>query len=214
MTDNILATLLGSEAKAKLLRLFVSNNDQSFNREEISKKTQVKKDIVAKELRSLLKIKLIKKKVCFTDKKLKSGKISKKKTDCFELNSKFPYITALKHLLLEIAPTEEQEIARSMARVGTLKLLLLAGVFLQDKDARADLLIVAKNINEKKLNSAILKLEADMGRDISYVALTPEEFNYRLSMYDRLLRDIFDSPHKISVNKLGDFYKELSMART
>ena len=84
---------------------------------------------------------------------------------------------------------------------------------MHEDDARVDLLIVADKIKEKTLKSEIAKLESHIGKEISYLDLSPEEFSYRLSMYDRLLRDILDRPYKVLIDKFKNSWQDLSMAK-
>jgi hypothetical protein len=55
------------------------------------------------------------------------------------------------------------------------------------------------------VNSHIRALEAEIGREIVYAVFDYKEFLYRLNMYDKLIRDVLDFPHKVLVQA-----KELS----
>jgi len=68
--------------------------------------------------------------------------------------------------------------------------------------SRADLLIVGDNINQRKLNTFIKKLEAEAGMEIRCVAMTTEEFNYRYDMYDRFIRDLLNEKGEFLINRL------------
>ena len=46
-------------------------------------------------------------------------------------------------------------------------------------------------------------MEAEIGKELRYAAFEAPEFEYRVKMYDKLIRDIFDFPHKTILNKLG-----------
>ena len=46
-------------------------------------------------------------------------------------------------------------------------------------------------------------LEAELGREIRYAFFTTPDFRYRLGVYDRLLRDVFDYPHRVLLDKIG-----------
>ncbi len=209
--DNVLTVLLGSSAKAKLLRFFVANADKDFTEDEIKSALRLKKETIKKELRPLLKIKLIEEKSCEREEKTKKG-TKKKKTKCFKLNNKFEYLQAVQQLVLGINPTEDEEIIKKLKGTGRLKLVLLAGEFLNQKDARVDILVVADSLNEKKFEKAISDIESTIGKELKVAIMSLNDFKYRLSMYDKLLRDILDNPYKEIFNKLGfDSWKELSM---
>jgi hypothetical protein len=42
-----------------------------------------------------------------------------------------------------------------------------------------------------------------MGKEIRYSAFETGEFQYRLGMYDKLIRDVLDYPHETVLDKLG-----------
>ena len=46
-------------------------------------------------------------------------------------------------------------------------------------------------------------LEAEIGKELRYAAFETGEFNYRLGMYDKLVRDILDYPHTVVLDRLG-----------
>ena len=46
-------------------------------------------------------------------------------------------------------------------------------------------------------------LEAELGREIRYASFATEDFRYRTGVYDRLLRDVFDYPHRLLIDKIG-----------
>jgi hypothetical protein len=42
-----------------------------------------------------------------------------------------------------------------------------------------------------------------VGKELRYAFFSTDEFKYRMSMYDKLVRDILDYPHKVLLDKLG-----------
>ena len=86
---------------------------------------------------------------------------------------------------------------------GRIKLFLASGLFIQEWDTRVDLLIVGDDLNMNKLNLVIKNIEAEIGKEIAYSAFETSDFEYRLGIHDRLIRDILDLPHITLVDKLG-----------
>lgn len=119
------------------------------------------------------------------------------------LNENFTYLTALQSFLVQASPLQDQNIARKLNRTGKIKLLIISGVFIQEKDSRVDILVVGDNLRRSAIDSAIKDMEAELGKDIIYSVFETTDFQYRLGMYDKLIRDILDYPHKKLVNKLG-----------
>jgi hypothetical protein len=68
---------------------------------------------------------------------------------------------------------------------------------------KVDLLVVGDKLDEKPLGNAIHTLEAEMGRELRYAYFTTEEFKYRVGVYDRLVRDVFDYPHRTILDRIG-----------
>jgi hypothetical protein len=91
----------------------------------------------------------------------------------------------------------------TLRRAGTLRLVALSGLFTGILEPKIDLLVVGDNLDERVLTQAIRSLEAELGREIRYAFFTTVDFRYRLGVYDRLLRDVFDYPHRLLIDKIG-----------
>jgi predicted nucleotidyltransferase len=59
-----------------------------------------------------------------------------------------------------------------------------------------DVLLVCDKLNKTILNQIIKGLEAEIGKELDYVVFDSNEFKYRLDMYDKLVCDVIDLPHK------------------
>ena len=66
-----------------------------------------------------------------------------------------------------------------------------------------DLLVVGDNLKQGQLETTIKTIESEIGREIRYAVFETSEFNYRYSIFDKLIRDILDYPHEKIINKLG-----------
>lgn len=187
-----LAKLFGNESKVKIMRLFLFNEDTVFDTGEISERVKADISKVRKEVNLLEKIGLIKK---------RSHKSSRKAG--FVLNKQFDYLVPLQNFLINVEPFSDREIINRVSRVGSIKLIVVAGVFIQEPESRVDILIVGDHIKNSTLDNMIKNLEAEIGKELRYVYFTTEDFKYRLSMCDKLMRDILDYPHRKVLNKLG-----------
>ena len=119
----------------------------------------------------------------------------------YMLNEKFPYLIGLQNLLLN-APARGEEMYEHIRRTGTIKLIVLAGVFVGDWEGSIDLLVVGDRVKERRLKDRIHLLEAEIGKELRYAYLTTSDFFYRLNISDRLVRDVFDFPHKVTLDRL------------
>ncbi|MFA7216627.1 MAG: hypothetical protein WC095_01440 [Candidatus Paceibacterota bacterium] len=188
----ILSKLFGNEAKVKIMRLFLFNEDTVFDTGEISDRVKTDVSRVRKEVNLLEKIGLIRK---------KTNKNSKKVG--FVLNKQFGYLTPLQNFLINVEPFDQKEIIRKISKIGSIKLIIVAGVFIQEPESRIDILIVGDNIRNGVLENTIKALEAEIGKELKYVCFTTEDFKYRIRMFDKLIRDILDYPHRKVLNKIG-----------
>ncbi len=186
MTDN-LQKIFGSAARLKLLRLFLFNPQHSFTINEAAERTQVDTAEVRAELANLVSSELIKKN--------RRGKLHK-----YEVSGDFPYLLSLQNLLLNVTSRGE-EVRKRLRTVGSLKLIVIAGMFMGEWEANLDLLVVGDRVKERAFKSQIKKLEAEIGKEIRFTVLGSADFLYRLNMSDKLLRDIFDFPHRIVLDK-------------
>src|SRR3989344_5522389 len=64
-------------------------------------------------------------------------------------------------------------------------------------------LIVGDHLKQAKLLSIMSSIEALLGKELRYAAFETVDFRYRLSIYDKLIKDILDYQHKKILNKLG-----------
>jgi hypothetical protein len=51
------------------------------------------------------------------------------------------------------------------------------------------------------METAMRTLEAIFGRELRYAAFPTAEFRYRMTVQDKLLRDTFDFPHRILLDR-------------
>jgi hypothetical protein len=118
------------------------------------------------------------------------------------VNKNFDFYTELKELIAKTSPASKEKILKRLKSLGKIKLILLAGVFVNSDNSQADLLVVGNNIKLSKFNKFINDLEAEVGKEINYALMTTKEFNYRYDMYDRFIRDLLDLKHEKLINKL------------
>ena len=189
-----LSKLFGSEAKVKIMRMFLFNPEHVFDVRDISQRTKTNPITVRKEISLLQKMRLIKRR-----------KLTRKKSNGhgFVLDSHFAYLLPLQNFLINIEPLNPKEIIKKISRLGNIKLIIIAGVFIQEPESRIDLLIVGDHVKKGTLENTIKTLESEIGKELRYTYFTTEDFKYRLGMFDKLTRDILDYPHRKVLNKLG-----------
>jgi hypothetical protein len=205
MKNEFLASLLGSHVRARLLRLFVFNKTEQFTAEEAMKRAQVNKKDFTKEIKLLEKIGIVKKKNWTKEESRGRGKgkkIVKRKVSGWTVQESNQYIGSLTVFLRSIAPAAKDGVTGRLTGVGKMKLIALAGALCDDDNSRVDLLVVGDKLDDRKLQAALRAIEADIGAEVRYAAFTTEEFHYRLNVYDKLVRDVFEYPHEILLDRL------------
>lgn len=201
-----LTAIFGSEAKVKILRLFLFSPETPFFAEEIALKTKCPAAAVRKELSALARANVIKNKTTSKDIEVWNKRkisVKKKHGSAFVLNTSFHHLEPLKNLLTVSSVTADQSLVKRFSKVGKLKLLLASGVFTQNWDSRVDILIVGDDMSLAKIETVIRDIEAEIGKEIAYSAFETQDFEYRLGMHDRLVRDIIDYPHVTLLDRLG-----------
>ena len=197
----ILGKLFGSPARVRILRLFLLNPDKVFDKDSVVRRSKVSEREVKKELSTLADIGFIKPKTRVADEDEKGSSRESKKG--WQVNSAFPIIRPLKLLLLHTVPFSREEIVRRLRPVGKIKLIVTAGIFIQNEDSRTDLLLVGDEIKKTALDHAIRLMEAEIGRELNYGVFETDDFHYRLGVYDKFIRDVLDYPHEKILDKIG-----------
>ncbi len=201
-----LTALFGSETKVKLLRFFLFNQGTPFLIKELSERTKCTSVALKKELKMFVKADIVRKKNVLKDIEITKNKktiFKKLKGHGFILNDKFPYLDSIKNLLTVASLNADDSLAKRFTNAGRVKMFLAAGVFIQNWDSRVDLLIVGEDLNLPKIESVIKTIESEIGKEIAYSAFETQDFEYRLGIHDRLVRDILDYPHITLIDRLG-----------
>ncbi len=185
-----LAKLFGSPARLKMLRLFVYNKDTSYSVAEIAERTKLTRSVVRKELVDLMGAGFVRKKGSATP-------------ALYQTNARFEYLGVLDTFIRETTNVRPEHMVKSLKRAGTMRLIALSGLFTGNVETRVDLIVVGDNLDERALGTVIRTFEAELGREIRYASFVTSDFKYRLGVYDRLLRDVFDYPHRLLVDKIG-----------
>ena len=218
-----LGKIFGSENRVKVMRFFLANQDKQISFLDLLKKVKIGKNDLKIELKNLVCIDFIGELVLIDEVeiKVKQKKISKKnksksatqdlpktilkqiKEDGYELNKNYVFADSLANLLLDFRFIDRQDLLEDFKRYGKIKLLCLGGVFFRDEEGNLDLLIAGDALDKEKIDLYIKKLEADFGTELRYAVFESEEFKYRVTMFDRLIKDFWKRPHEKIVEKIS-----------
>lgn len=131
------------------------------------------------------------------------GREKKTKMQGFVLNGKFPQLGSLQTFLFETAPIDGKTLLKHIRKAGPLDFVACAGIFSREFDRRLDVILSMKKLNNSKIEAAIRSLESEIGIEIRFAAFVTDDLLYRVGMYDKLTRDVFDYPHQILIDKIG-----------
>jgi hypothetical protein len=181
-----LGKLFGSPARVKLLRLFLFNDDTTYSLKDAALRAKVSRAAARKEVGVML-----------------AAGVVKRRAGGFTANQRFAHYQPLMVFLRTTTSVRDADIIRMMKRVGNLRAIVLSGIFTGVIESKIDLLIVGDRIEERALSSAVHAIEAELGRELRYASFLTPDFRYRAGVYDRLIRDILDYPHRTILDKIG-----------
>ncbi|MFC1609117.1 hypothetical protein ACFL3M_02910 [Patescibacteria group bacterium] len=149
---DILESLFGSKARVRMMRFFLLNPNKDFSAADIVERNKLNKVDVRKELNLFEKIKLV-----------TSSK--KKRVKHYRINKEFVFYNELEKLISISSISPECGSMKKVNGVGSVKLALVSGIFVNYPKSRLDFLLVADNVSRIKLKRLIENLEAEIGRD-------------------------------------------------
>ncbi len=181
--------LFGSKTRVKLLSLFFNNPGRPFYVREITRKIDEQINSVRRELANLLSVGLV------------SSDGSNNRL-YYEVNPKYEYYEQLRSIFTSIPAKssdpvvketrEEDKIIKQLRSTGAISFAFLTGSFARDSRTNVDIFVVG-DINKARLAKVVAEMEKDMGRELNYSALSPEEYEYRLSLNDRFITTVLEA---------------------
>lgn len=192
-----LEQLLDSPEKIQLIKLFVRNGEKIFTLKEAAAFLRLSKKDCGAALAELSEIGFLKSK----PKVIAKGKKKTRAVGYFA-DLTFILLPELKSAIHKTLPLKMEVFAEKIKKTGRIKLLAVAGVFLNNEKKRADLFIVGDKIKQGRLKKIISDIEARVGQEIVYSAMDTAEFKYRHKMFDRFIRDILEYPHEKLISRL------------
>ncbi|KKT75537.1 MAG: hypothetical protein UW71_C0002G0037 [Parcubacteria group bacterium GW2011_GWB1_44_7] len=203
----ILSKLFGSPTRVKLMRFFLFNPDKIYSGKEAANRAHATPREAEKELRIFEKADFVKRRVIIEteiiNRRNKKPLVRRRKLNGWILDRLFPYLLPLKNLIINTTLIDHREMIRRLARAGSLKLVIAAGVFIQEEESRLDLLIVGDHLKKAVIGRVVKVMESEIGKELRYVILETQEFKYRSSICDKLIRDVMDYPHQKLLDKLA-----------
>jgi len=225
----MLAKLFGSNTRVKILKLFLLHPEEKYYIRQLARdlKSQVNSirreldnlenfgllvsnlsgevnDSVAKEAEAKKNLeKLFRGEIVVASPKVvEPASPSGGEKKYYQANKSFVLFEEIKALILKSQVLYEKDFIKKLNKIGTPKLFILTGVFVNRPSLPVDMLIVGK-VNKPRLIKVVKDLEKEMGREINFTLMDVKEFKYRKDITDVFLYSILDGDKVIVVDEFG-----------
>ncbi|EKD46372.1 MAG: putative transcriptional regulator, partial [uncultured bacterium] len=184
----MLEHLFGSKTRVKLLSLLFRNPSKDYFVRELTRKVGERINSVRHELANLQKIGLVKSK-------------SRERKRYYQMNQSFPLYKELGDLVIKATGAPQAKLVQRILAMGDVRYAILTASFLGrgKTDSGVDMFIVG-NINNDELKRFVRKLESEYDREIKYAVMNDRDFQYRMQIGDRFVRDMVSGEHTILVD--------------
>lgn len=186
ISESQLNQILDSQLKTKIVSFFLANPERSFFNGELEKRLVSKK--LAPHLSSLIKTGLL-------------NTFVKKGKRYYTVNSKNSFWSHIRAAVSKNFKKYEDELLVAIKKLPGVKVAVLSGLFTAMPDRNCDLLLVG-NIPTRNLDNFVRGLEKLAGQEVNYALFSMQEYQYRKSIFDRFMKDIFEYPHIVVVDKV------------
>jgi hypothetical protein len=184
----MLAQLLSSKPKSRLVNLFLAHPSRSFSLTELRQSTDSQQKLLMATIKELARMGFL-------------TTLSKERNKYYQVNKHFPLYPELTNLLRKIKKPPVDFLAREAVKVGDCKLIVLTGVFAGKPRVETDVLFVGK-VSQARLSRFLKLAEKFAEREISYTIFTMQEYEYRKIMNDRFIKNIMENEPLVLMDKL------------
>jgi len=202
----MLSKLFGSNSRVKILKAFLFHPDERYYIRQLSRDLNLQVNSVRRELENLEDFGLLLSE-SGSGAENQESLIPEKNSDrqekkYFRVNKDFHLFEDIKGLIIKSQLLHKDDISKDLLKAGSIKLLVLTGVFVNDFKSRTDMLIVGK-INKDRLLKIIRDLEKELGREVNFTLLSATEFKYRRDIADIFLYDLLEKEKIIVIDEIG-----------
>lgn len=188
----MLKRIFTSNARIKLMQVFLLNPDGEFFIRELTRRLHEQINSIRRELSNLKSMGLLRSRF-------------KNRKKYYIVNKHFIFFHELRSIIMKSSSSVD-DISKKLQKLGDIDLLVISGVFL-DKTAQTDLFIVGE-VDKAELEDLITR-EIDTKRPLKTTIISREDFIYRLKIHDKFLAEMLDDPENIiAVNKLEKYLEE------
>ncbi len=218
----MLEQLFGSSTRVRLLRLFLHHPEQAFFVRELTRRIGAQINAVRNELDNLSEMGILV--ICDTAAAIDAGAdavpqtvgeraaevatahhelTAGKRRKYYRLNADCLLYPELKQLFLKSRSMVEKDYVSRLAKCGQISYMAMTGRFIGVSDMNTDLLIVGR-LQKDKFLPLLRSFEREIGREINYTVMSPQEYRYRRDVTDRFLYSILDGKKIVVVDQTSE----------
>ncbi len=189
------AEILDSKYGSELLAFLLLAPPRAYSAKELSKRLKISDRVMSGLLKEFMHDSMVK-------------QFTRGNSRLYIVNSKHKLLPQIQASLVRNQKPYEDELFAAISKLGDVKAAFLSGAFTGQPQLPVDLLIVGK-VNLSKLDTFFKQCKTMLGFDPNYSVMSEEEFRIRNNTFDRFIKDVFDYPHLVVVDKINKTKKPL-----
>ena len=188
----MLAKLFGSDARVKVLSLFMLNAGNEYYLREIAQETRLAIRSVQRTVENLTEIGILQRE--------KRGN-----SVYFRLRDDIPILSELKTIFLKTVGLGAL-LRQMLAEQKGIEIAFIYGSLAKGEEEEASDIDVAiiGDLSSRQLTSELVKLERELGREINATVFTPTEWRSRGKKRDHFVRTLIQEPKIFLIGDNGD----------
>ena len=178
----MLKQLFGSEARVRILSLFMLNPASEFYLREIARRLDLPPHAVTQETKRLTKIGLLQRR-------------RRGNSVYFRVNRNFAILPELQAIVLKTVGLGDR-LREAFSEMGQIKTAFVYGSYAsneQDLESDVDIFVIG-SVLSRKLTPILSQLEKKLDREINTVVFTSKELHQRLSDNDHFVSSVLSGP--------------------
>jgi len=178
----MLKALFGSEARVKVLALFMMNSAGDFYLREIAKRSGLPVRAVERTVKGLVDIGLLQRE-------------QRGNSVYFSVNREFPILPELKAIVLKTVGLGDR-LREVLSEEEGIKTAFVYGSYAknqEDLESDVDLFVVGP-VSPRALTPSLARLEEELGRPLNATVFTPQELRQRMRTKDQFIASVFAGP--------------------
>lgn len=199
----MLERLFGSTTRVRLLRLFLQDHKTAFFVRELTRKIGAQINSVRNELDNLVDMGIVTAVKETAAETRAAGDRSSGQRKYYRVNAESFLFNELRALFFKARLLMEKDFVQKLVKAGQVQYLALTGYFAGLEGAPTDIFIVGR-INRDKTASVIRAFEREIGREVNYTVMTPQEFKFRKDVTDKFLYSILESQKIVVVDTVTE----------